>query len=56
MIRFLKNTYHSNFLFIKDAAEILKRVGESYFDKNLQQTACALGSSDKPGGIFFGSR
>ncbi len=42
MIRFLKNTYHSNFLFIKDAAEILKRVGESYFDKNLQQTACAL--------------
>lgn len=28
--------------FFRDLYEILKRVGHSYFDKNLQQTACAL--------------
>ncbi|MGM9813111.1 MAG: YihY/virulence factor BrkB family protein [Muribaculaceae bacterium] len=42
MLRYLKQKYADNFLHIKDVMEILSRVGERYFDKDFQQTACAL--------------
>lgn len=42
MLRYLKQKYADNFLHIKDVVEILSRVGERYFDKDFQQTACAL--------------
>ena len=42
MLRYVKQKYADNFLHIKDVVEILSRVGERYFDKDLQQTACAL--------------
>ena len=42
MLRYVKQKYADNFLHIKDVVEILSRVGERYFDKDFQQTACAL--------------
>ena len=42
MLRSVKQKYADNFLHIKDVVEILSRVGERYFDKDFQQTACAL--------------
>ena len=42
MLRYVKQKYADNFLHIKDVVEILSRVGERYFDKVFQQTACAL--------------
>lgn len=42
MLRYVKQKYADNFLHIKDVVEILCRVGERYFDKDFQQTACAL--------------
>ena len=42
MLRNVKQKYADNFLHIKDVVEILSRVGERYFDKDFQQTACAL--------------
>lgn len=42
MLRYAKQKYADNFLHIKDVVEILSRVGERYFDKDFQQTACAL--------------
>lgn len=42
MLRYVKQKYADNFLHVKDVVEILSRVGERYFDKDFQQTACAL--------------
>ena len=42
MLRYVKQKYADNFLHIKDVVESLSRVGERYFDKDFQQTACAL--------------
>ncbi|MGM9803248.1 MAG: YihY/virulence factor BrkB family protein [Muribaculaceae bacterium] len=42
MIALLKKKYLNNFWGIRDAFQILRNVGESYFDKDFQQTACAL--------------